>query len=136
MGIIEAKAQRRILRNEALKANKARRVGQVASSSIIPSLMSFKGMTGSGIPLLTFLSPCQGFISNITFRGEDLESSNVIIKISRPNGAIYMNQYKVSQLSELDDDSLSVSVNDLIDVNVESEGDQEVFVSFLFNIIK
>ena len=59
MGIVEARAQRRIMRNDAVKANNEKRIGRAILSSI-PSLMSFKGNTGTGSGICTSTGTCAG----------------------------------------------------------------------------
>ena len=133
--VFDTSKERGRIREDAIK-NKTE--GMAKKVSYIPSIMCFNGSTGSDGPIFRFQSPCNGFISNITFRGGDLVSANILVRIIRSDGSIFMNQFKVEQLPELADGSLSVSRNDMINVSIveQEEGieDQDISVSFIFNI--
>ena len=133
--VFDTSKERGRIRENAIK-NKTESISKKVN--YIPSIMCFNGSTSSDGPILEFLSPCNGFISNITFRGGDLVSADILVRIIRSDGSVFMNQFKVDQLPALEDGSLSVARNDMIDVSIvnQEEGieDQDVSVSFIFNI--
>ena len=134
--VFDTSAERGRIREDAIKTA-TKRVSE--RNVTIPSIMSFSGNTGSDGPLFKFLAPCRGFISNITFRGDEVVSSNILIKILRPDDSVFINQFKAEQLSSIEAGALSVSQNDMIEVSVDIGDDkesQDVSVAFIFNIQK